>query len=116
LLINGEISNLHYLIFGAAKDINAELIVKSPVFNLPDFLFFDPYIKRDFPYRILNIDLIVLVRTSTGKLLKFKSFPELEVDIKKLEASVENFLPAININSGKFALTENILGFNLKLL
>jgi len=114
LLIDGELSNLHYLIFGADKDINAELMIKSPVFNLADFLFFDPYIKRDFPYRILNIDLSVLVRTSTGKLLKFKSFPEIEVDIKKLEASVENFLPAININSGKFVLTENILGFNLK--
>ncbi|MGE5810774.1 MAG: AsmA-like C-terminal region-containing protein, partial [Ignavibacteria bacterium] len=114
LLINGEISNLHYLIFGAPKDINAELIVKSPVFNLADFLFFDPNIKRDFPYRILNIDLSAAVKTSTEKLLKFKSFPEIDVDFKKLEASAENFLPRININSGKFTLSENILGFNMK--
>ena len=112
-LINGEIKNLQYLIFNIEKEINANLTIKSSVFDLPNFLAFDPSIKQDFPYRILDVDIDVLAKTTTSKALKFKSFPEIDFDIKKLNATAENFLPPLKIKSGKFKISESILGFNL---
>ncbi len=44
-LINGEINNLQYLFFNIEKDITANLKIKSSVFDLPNFLAFDPSIK-----------------------------------------------------------------------
>ncbi len=115
LLVNGELSNLHYLFFGIDKDLTAKLNVTAPVFNPAEFLFFDPSIKRDFPYRVRDLDLSVTANTTTFKCLNFKSFPEIDFDIRKLHATLEDFLPRIKISSGRFAISENILGFNLKL-
>jgi AsmA protein len=112
-LIDGEIKNLQYLFLGIEKEITAKLNIKSSIFDLPNFLAFDPSIKRDFPYRILNVDVDVLAKTTTSKVLKFKSFPEIDFDIKKLYATAENFLPPLKIKSGKFNISESILGFNL---
>jgi len=114
ILINGEIENLQYLFFNIEKDINADLTIKSSVFDLPNFLAFDPSIKRDFNYRIINVDMDVLAKTTTSKALKFKSFPEIDFDIKKLDVTAENFLPPLKIKSGNFKISESILGFNLK--
>lgn len=113
LNINGDVDNLEYLIFNVEKEINANLSVKSSVFDLPNFLAFDPSIKRDFPHRILNLDLLVNATTTTSKALHFKSFPEISFDIKKLKATAEDFLPTINIKSGVFNVSENVLGFHL---
>ena len=112
-LIDGEIKNLQYLFLGIEKEITAKLNIKSSIFDLPNFLAFDPSIKKDFPYRILDVDLDLIAKTTTSKALKFKSFPEIEFNIKRLDATVENFLPRIIIKSGKFEVSENILGFNL---
>ncbi len=114
LLINGESKNLHYLALGIDKEITASLTIKSSVFDLPNFLFFDPSIKRDFPYRILNVDLNVDAFTTTTKALNFKSFPEIEFKIKKLNATAENFLPPLEIKSGVYKISESLLGFNMK--
>ncbi len=114
ILINGEVNNLNYIFFNVEKDITANLDIKSSVFDLPNFLAFDPSIKRDFNYRILDADVSVIAKTTTTKATKFKSFPELDFDIKKLDATVENFLPRLEINSGNFKISESILGFNLK--
>ncbi len=113
MLINGQISNLNYLLFDVDKQIDANLKIKSKVFDLPNFLLFDPSIKRNFPYRIKNIDLVVDAITSTKKVLQIKSFPEIDFNIKVLNATIEDLLPPIIINSGKFRISENILGFNL---
>jgi AsmA protein len=101
------------LFLNIEKEINASLTVKSSVFDLPNFLSFDPSIKRDFPHRILNIDLIVDASTTTSKALNFKSFPEIDFNIKKLEATAEGFLPSLTINNGRFKVSENILGFHM---
>lgn len=114
LLINGKIENFQYLIFNIEKEINADLKIKSSIFDLPNFLAFDPSIKRDFNYRILNVDVDVLAKTTTSKALNFKSFPQIDFDIKKLDATAENFLPPLKIKSGRFKISESILGFNLK--
>ena len=111
--INGEIDNLQYLIFNIEKEIKANLAIKSSVFDLPNFLAFDPSIKRDFPHRILNLDLLVEATTTTSKVLHFKSFPEISFDIKKLKTTAEDFLPTIDINSGKFKISESALGFHM---
>ncbi len=113
-LINGVVNNLQYLLFDVEKDIVGNLEIKSSVFDLPNFLSFDPSIKRDFNYRILDVDVSVIAKTTTSKATKFTSFPEIEFDIKKLDATAENFLPPLKINSGIFKISENILGFNLK--
>ena len=112
-LINGEIKNFQYLIFNIEKEINVDLKIKSSVFDLPNFLAFDPSIKRDFPYRILDVDIDVLAKTTTSKALKFKSFPEIDFDIKKLYATAEKFLPSLKIKSGRLEISESVLGFNL---
>ncbi len=113
LNINGEIDNLQYLIFNIEKEIKAHLRIKSSVFDLPNFLAFDPSIKRDFPHRILNLDLLVDATTTTSKALHFKSFPEITFDIKKLVATTEGFLPKIDISSGIFKVSETVLGFHM---
>lgn len=115
ILINGKVQNLSYIFFNIEKDIEANLDIKSTVFDLPNFLAFDSSIKRDFNHRILDVDVSVNVKTSTAKARNFKSFPELGFDIKKLDATVENFLPRIEINSGNYRISESILGFNMKL-
>jgi hypothetical protein len=111
--INGEVDNIQYLIFNIEKVIKANLTIKSSVFDLPNFLAFDPSIKRDFPHRILDLDLLVDATTTTSKALHFKSFPEISFSIKKLKATAEGFLPTIDINSGKFNISESALGFHL---
>ena len=111
--INGEVDNIQYLIFDIEKEINANLAIKSNIFDLPNFLAFDPSIKRDFPHRILDLDLMVNAKTTTSKALHFKSFPEISFDIKRLKATAEGFLPTININSGIFKISESTLGFQM---
>jgi len=111
--INGELENIQYLIFNIEKEIKANLAIKSRVFDLPNFLFFDPSIKRDFPHRILNLDLLIDATTTTTKLMHFKSFPEISFDIKKLNATAEDFLPTLNIKSGVFKVSEDLLGFHM---
>ncbi len=71
-------------------------------------------LKRDFNYRILDVDIDVTAKTTTSKATKFKSFPQIDFDIRKLFATAENFLPPLKINSGSFKVSESILGFNLK--
>ena len=114
ILINGKVQNLAFLFFNIEKDIEANLDIKSNVFDLPNFLAFDPSIKRDFNHRILDVDVSVTAKTTTAKARNFKSFPELDFDIKKLDATIENFLPRLEINSGNYRISESILGFNMK--
>lgn len=114
ILINGKVNNVNYLFFDVEKDMVANLDIKSSVFDLPNFLAFDPSIKRDFNHRILDVAVSVTAKTTTSKATKFKSFPAIDFDIKKLDATVENFLPRLEINSGKFKISESLLGFNLK--
>lgn len=113
-LINGEVKNALALLFKREEEITGNLQIKSKIFDLPNFLFFDPSIKRDFNHRILDVDVDVIATTTTTKATKFKSFPEIEFNIKKIHATAEGFLPRLKINSGIFNISENILGFNLK--
>lgn len=113
-IVNGEIENIQFLLFNIEKDINAKLKIKSSVFDLPNFLSFDPSIKRDFPHKILNLDVDVDATTTTSKALHFKSFPQINFNIKKLNATAEGFLPLLKIQSGNFYISEDLLGFHMK--
>ncbi len=62
--------------------------------------------------KIFNAEIIA--KTTTSKALEFKSFPEISFDLKKFDATIENFLPRLEINSGNFNISENLLGFNMK--
>ncbi|MEE9448758.1 MAG: AsmA-like C-terminal region-containing protein, partial [Ignavibacteriaceae bacterium] len=113
LLINGKINNLLHLFLNDEKVITADLKIKANVFDLPNFLAFDPSIGRSFPYQIKNLNLDVSAESTTSKLLNFDSFPEIVFNIKHLDATAENFLPPLIINSGIFQVSENILGFHM---
>lgn len=113
LLVNGKINNFLYLLYYEEKIIDGSFKIKADMFDLPNFLSFDPTIGRDFPYRIKNLDLIVNINTTTSKLLDFDSFPEIDFNIKKLEATAEGFLPTLRINNGRFKVSESILGFHM---
>ena len=113
LLVNGEINNFLSLLFNEDNIIDASFKIKADMFDLPNFLSFDPSIGRDFPYRIKNLDLIVNANSTTTKLLEFASFPEIDFNIIKLGATAEGFLPPLTINNGRFKVSENILGFHM---
>ena len=113
LLVNGNINNFLYVFFNEEKIIDASLKIKADMFDLPNFLSFDPSIGRDFPYRVKNLELIVNANSKTSKLLEFDSFPEIDFNIKKLAATAEGFLPPLTINNGRFKVSENILGFHM---
>jgi AsmA protein len=113
LLVNGNINNFLYVFFNEEKIIDASLKIRADMFDLPNFLSFDPSIGRDFPYRVKNLDLIVNANSTTSKLLEFDSFPEIDFNIKKLAATAEGFLPPLTINNGRFKVSENILGFHM---
>ena len=51
-----------------------------------------------------------------NKVKEFKSFPEIDFTLKKMDATIENFLPRIKINYGIFKISESILGFNMKFI
>ena len=113
LFVNGNINNFLSLLYNEEKIIEGYFNIKADVFDLPNFLSFDPTIGRDFPYRLKNLELIVNINSTTSKLLEFDSFPEIDINIKKLEATIEGFLPPLKITNGRFKVSESILGFHM---
>ncbi|RKY95362.1 MAG: hypothetical protein DRQ13_07240, partial [Ignavibacteriae bacterium] len=113
LLVNGKINNFLSLLSNEVKNIDASFKIKADMFDLPNFLSFDPTIGRDFPHRIKNLELIVNANSTTSKLLEFNSFPEIDFNIIKLEATAEGFLPPLTIYNGRFNVSESILGFHM---
>jgi hypothetical protein len=103
-LINGRINNPFYLVFGVDTVIKADLKIRSDLFDLPGFLDFVPVVKEAFPYRIRDVDLGVLVTTSTERFLQMRPNPSITFDIQHLEAEVENLLPPLSISQGIFEL------------
>lgn len=113
LLINAKIKNINYLLFDADTGITANVNIKAKIFDLPNFLIFDPYIKRDFPYRIIDGDITAEIKTSTTKLLDFISFPEMDFRIENTSFTIEKFLPRIKMHSGLFKIREDKKTFYL---
>lgn len=106
LLINGEIYNIHTLLFNDDKKITAALSVQSSVFDLPELFAYDPRVGKNFPYQIVDIDLMVDATTSASKLLNFYANPEIDFEIKHLDATIQDFLPPVSISRGLFKLHE----------
>jgi len=105
-MINGIVYNALYLPARVDHDITADLQIQSEIFDMPEFLSFVPAIRKDFPYRITDIDLDVELTTSTSKMLDFETNPLMDFDIRHLDATIENFLPRITDLSGNFILDE----------
>jgi len=106
LLINGEIYNSLTLLFSEEEEIAADLSIQSSVFDLPELFAYDPKVGRNFPYQIIDIDLLVDASTTTYKLLEFYSNPEIDFEIKLLDATIQGFLPPVSISKGFFKLHE----------
>ena len=105
-LINGVVYNALYLPAKVENEIMADLQIQSEIFDMPEFLSFVPMIREDFPYRIIDIDLDVVLSTSTSKMLDFEKNPHMDFDIKHLDATIEDFLPPVRDISGEFILAE----------
>ncbi len=104
--INGIVYNALYLPAKVESDIRADLQIQSEIFDMPEFLSFVPAIREDFPYRIMDVDLDVVLSTSTSKMIDFETNPHMVFDIKHLDATIENFLPRVTDISGEFILAE----------
>jgi len=105
-LINGVVYNALYLPAKVEHDIMADLQIQSEIFDMPEFLSFVPALREDFPYRIRDIDLDVVVSSSTSEILDFEKNPYLDFDIRHLDATIVDFLPRIIDMSGNFILDE----------
>jgi len=105
-LINGSIVNLLYLILDKEKEIVANLNIKSEIFDLPQFFAFDPNVGHSFPYRITDLDMDVIAITSTTKLLEFNYNPEIQFEIRQMNATIEDLFPPITIYKGDILLAK----------
>jgi hypothetical protein len=106
LLVNGKILNLSQFVFDENREIISDLNIRSDMFDLPRFLSFDPKIGRSFPHKIKDILLNVSLST-TGKKLKYhKVAPEINFQIKQLDATIIDFIPRVTIHQGNFFLGE----------
>ena len=106
LFINGVVYNALYLPAKVENDIWADLQIRSRIFDMPEFLSFVPAIREDFPYRIMDVDLDVVLSTSTSKMIDFEKNPQIDFNIKNLDATIEDFLPRVRDISGEFILAE----------
>lgn len=106
LLINGEIYNIITLLLNNDRNITSNLAIQSDVLDLSELLAYDPRVGENFPYQIVDIDLLVKAKTSSEKLSNFHSNPEIDFDIENLEATIQNFLPPVYISKGLFKLHE----------
>ncbi|RLD60999.1 MAG: hypothetical protein DRJ05_03565, partial [Bacteroidetes bacterium] len=106
LSVNGTIYNLFYLILGNEKEILADLNIQSEVFDLPLIFAYDPRVGQSFPYRIIDLDMDVNAISSTSKLLEFDYNPEIDFEIKRMEATIEDLFPPITIQKGNVLLAE----------
>ncbi len=107
LLVNGKIYNLSQFIFDENREIFADFNIRSDMFDLPQFLSFDPKIGRSFPYKIKDLLLNLSVTTSRKKLKVYQVAPEINFNIKQLEATIMDFIPRVTINQGNFLLGES---------
>jgi hypothetical protein len=102
--ITGFVHNAIYLLFNQDKELTSALKINAPTYDFPQFFAYNPDIWRGFPYVFKNIDLDVLITTSTFKLLRASRTPEIEFDIKYLNAKVVDFLAPFTITQGVFNL------------
>lgn len=106
LQINGALHNISQFFKDEKKSISADLNISSSTFDLPEFLSFDPKIGESFPHRINEINLDVGLSTTLTKLKNFIKVPEIEFNIKHLNADIDDLFPPIKINQGIFILGE----------
>ena len=106
LLIDGEVYNLISLFLNNDQNITSDLSIQSNIFDLAELLAYDPRVGENFPYQIVEIDLLVHAITSATQLTDFYSNPEIDFEIEHLDAKIQNFLPPISISKGSFKLHE----------
>lgn len=101
-IVNGSVANINDLFLKNENPIVGDLHVLSGTFDFPDFFQYDSKIANSFAYRINDIDLNVVVSTSSIDLSNFNVVPRIKFDIQRLNAEIVNFLPPLNINKGGF--------------
>lgn len=111
--INGNLTNILYLLTDDEKTIDGKLHIKSNMYDYPDFFAYDPRTAKAFPYKIKNVNLFVSPSTTTSHLTEFINSPEIVFQIEHLEAEIEDFLPPVVIDSGLFTLGDSDSSLNL---
>ena len=116
LMIDGEVYNLISLFLSNDQNITSNLSIQSNIFDLAELLAYDPRVGDNFPYQIVEIDLLLHTITSATQLTDFYSIPEINFEIRHLDAIIQDFLPPISISKGSFKLHEReerlLMNFN----
>jgi len=111
--LNGTINNILYLPFNIESNITADLSLVSDKFVLPEVFSFDPSIGRSFNHTLKKLDLKVVAKSTTTKLLNFESFPVIDFDISLFDVSFDDF-PDIKIVNSGINIYDDTSGFNIK--
>jgi hypothetical protein len=113
IALNGTINNILFLPFNIESNITADLSLVSDKFVLPEVFSFDPSIGRSFNHTLKKLDLKVVAKSTTKKLLNFESFPAIDFDICLLDVSFDDF-PDIKIVNSRINIYDDTSGFNIK--
>jgi hypothetical protein len=106
LLLNGSLYNISDFIFNNGNTIEADITIRSDLYDFKEFFTFLPVVAESFPYQIKNVFLNVRASTSYSELTDFIDVPKLSFQIDYLEAEVLNFLPPAKLRDGQFLLYE----------
>jgi hypothetical protein len=105
-LIRGHLYHALAAVFNIEKEISGDLRIQSNIYDFPDFFSWDQRTAAAFPYRIMNVDMIVKLSTYTHAFNNFIVVPKIVFDISHLDAEIEDFLPPVTIEKGVFTLAD----------
>ncbi len=104
--ITGTVKNSIEFIFDPKVTMKADLKLHSGVYDLPEFLSFDPRIGQSFPYKIKDIKGNIRIETDVNRLSRYYMAPDILFRIDSLAAEIDGFLPPVVLRNGNFHLKE----------
>jgi uncharacterized protein involved in outer membrane biogenesis len=121
LVVHGAVRKFSNFLFQADTLVNADLKIKSDVFDFPYLFRALPKTADAFPYIIRDVYIDVGMATNRQQLKNFRRVPEIEFEIREVSASVDSLLDYVRLREGKFDMYENDSAFfldfkNFKLL
>ena len=115
LIVNGSFNRLSSLIVDNKKRIFTNLIIKSNLLDISDFLADGLTLSHNFDYKIRDIDFSLSASAKRTDLFEFKQVPKITLDIHKLSSKVDSILKPINIKRGRLSLEDYKKGYLINL-
>ncbi len=121
LVVDGVVRKFSNFVFQSDTLVNADLKIKSDLFDFPYLFRALPNTASAFPYLIRDVYVDVGMATSRKRLNSFRRVPEMEFQIHEVSASVDSLLDYVRLREGEFNMYENDKEFfldftNFKLL